>query len=146
MIFVIAFTRGGGMRSELDLPDLSRLTLLAVDDNADALEVLGTILKACGAQVLEARHAQDALAYVDTTPRLDAIITDLSMPGMDGVELARRVRQQPSRHGLPVIALTGFPERYVDTSAFDAFLKKPFDFDELCRTVDALTAARDGRP
>jgi CheY-like chemotaxis protein len=134
------------MPSERDLPDLSRLTLLAVDDNADALEVLGTILKSCGAHVLEARDAMDALAYVDATPGLDAIITDLSMPGMDGVELARKVRQQPSRHGLPVIALTGFPERYVDTSAFDAFLKKPVEFDELCCTVHALTAARNGRP
>jgi CheY-like chemotaxis protein len=104
------------MTIERDLPDLSRLTLLAVDDNADALEVLGTILKACGAHVLEARDATDALAYVDTTPGLDAIITDLSMPGMDGVELARKVRQ------------------------------KPFEFDELCRTVHALTAARTGRP
>jgi CheY-like chemotaxis protein len=133
------------MRSERDLPDLSRLTLLAVDDNADALEVLGTILRTCGAHVLEARDARDALAYVDATPGLDAIITDLSMPEMDGVELARKVRQQPSRQGLPVIALTGFPERYLDTSAFDAFVKKPFDFDELCRTVHALTGARNGR-
>jgi CheY-like chemotaxis protein len=132
------------MKSKLELPDLSRLTLLAVDDNADTLEVLGTILKACGADVLEARNARDALAYIDTTPALDAIITDLSMPGMDGVELARKVREQPSRRGLPLIALTGFPERYVDTSAFDAFLKKPFDFDELCRTVHALTTARNG--
>jgi CheY-like chemotaxis protein len=133
------------MRSELNLPDLSRLTLLAVDDNADALEVLSTILKACGAHVLEARDGRDALAVVDTTPGLDAIITDLSMPGMDGVELARQVREQSSRRGLPVIALTGFPERYLDTSTFDAFLKKPFEFDELCRTVYALTAARNGR-
>ena len=134
------------MTFERDLPDLSRLTLLAVDDNADALEMLGTILKSCGAHVLEARGAMDALACVDATPGLDAIITDLSMPGMDGVELARKVRLQPSRQWLPVIALTGFPERYVDTSAFDAFLKKPVEFDELCCTVHGLTAGRNGSP
>jgi chemotaxis family two-component system response regulator PixH len=98
------------------------------------------------ARVLEARDAREALAYVDTTPGLDAIITDLSMPEMDGVELARTVRRQPSRQGLPVIALTGFPERYIDTSAFDAFVKKPFDLDELCRPVRALTTTHDGRP
>ena len=134
------------MTFERDLPDLSRLTLLAVDDNADSLEVLGAILKACGAYVLEARDGTDALTCVDTTPGLDAIITDVSMPGMDGVELARKVRQQPSRQGLPVIAFTGYPERYVDTSTFDAFLKKPFQFDELCRTVHALTTGRYGSP
>ena len=87
----------------------------------------------------------DALAYVDATPGLDAIITDLSMPGMDGVELARKVRLQPSRQGLPVIAFTGYPERYVDASAFDAFLEKLFEFDDLCRTVHALTEGRKCR-
>jgi CheY-like chemotaxis protein len=58
-------------------------------------------LKAFSADVLEARDGRDALAYVDTTPGLVAIITDLSMPGMDGVELARKVREQPSRRGRP---------------------------------------------
>jgi hypothetical protein len=65
------------------------------------LEVLGTILKAFSADVLEARDGRDALAYVDTTPGLVAIITDLSMPGMDDVELARKVREQPSRRRAP---------------------------------------------
>jgi CheY-like chemotaxis protein len=88
------------MRSELDLPDLSRDSRF-LPWTTTPLEVLGTILKAFSADVLEARDGRDALAYVDTTPGLDAIITDLSMPGIDGVELARKVREQPSRRGRP---------------------------------------------
>lgn len=48
-----------------DLPDLSGLTLLIVDDNDDSLEVLSTFLRSCGAHVLEARNGPAALAYVD---------------------------------------------------------------------------------
>jgi len=89
----------------LNLPDLSRLTLLVVDDNADSVEMLAAFLKACGARVLVARSAAGALAHVDAAPRLDAMVTDLAMPQMDGVELVRKVRARPDRTGLPVIAL-----------------------------------------
>jgi diguanylate cyclase len=125
-----------------DLPDLSGLTLLVVDDDADTVEVLSTFLTACRAHVLFARSASGALAYVDKAPRLDAVITDLSMPQMDGIELLRRIRQHPSRPTVPVIALTGFEERYSETHQFDAFLQKPTNFDELCRVVKDVVARR----
>src|SRR5438874_810665 len=103
----------------LNLPDLRGLTLLVVDDDADTVEVLSTFLTACGAHTLFARSALGGLAYLDTTPRLDAVITDLSMPGMDGVEFVSKIRRHPlpSRRTVPVIALTGFEESY-QTEAF----------------------------
>jgi CheY-like chemotaxis protein len=128
----------------LDLPDLTSRTVLIVDDNGDALEMLGTFLRACGAYVLEARSAVGALAYVDTQPRIDVIITDLSMPDMDGVELVRRLRNHPSRASIPAVALTGFYEFYLDTTGFDAFLRKPVNLDELCKTI--MTAIEKGHP
>jgi CheY-like chemotaxis protein len=121
----------------LDLPDLSGRTLLIVDDNEDALEMLGTFLRACDAHVLQARTAPGALAYIDTQPKLDALITDLSMPDMDGVELVRRLRAHPVRATTPAIALTGFYEFYLDTKEFDAFLRKPVNLDELCKSITA---------
>jgi CheY-like chemotaxis protein len=125
----------------LDLPDLSGLTLLVVDDNDDSLEMLGTFLRACGAHVLEARNGATALAYVDQQAIIDAIVTDLSMPTMDGVELVRNLRQRRPMRQLPAIALTGFYEHFMDTAgaAFDAFLRKPVNFDELCRTIRSVT-------
>jgi|SRR6267143_2433703 CheY-like chemotaxis protein len=125
-----------------NLPDLSGLTLLVVDDDADAIEVLSTFLTACRAHVLFARTAPGALAYVDAAPKLDAVITDLAMPQMDGFEFVRRIRQHPSRRAVPVIALTGFEERYVERHEFDAFLRKPTNLDELCRVVKEVVARR----
>jgi CheY-like chemotaxis protein len=125
----------------LDLPDLTGRTILVVDDNDDALDMLGTFLRACGAYVLQARTGTGALAYIDTQPLIDAIITDLSMPGMDGVELVQRVRQHPSRAWIPAIALTGFHENYMNTerAGFTAFLRKPVNFDALCKSItDAI--------
>jgi CheY-like chemotaxis protein len=127
--------------SRPDLADLSGLTLLVVDDNEDALDMLSTYLRSCGAHVLEARSAIGALAYVDTGQRIDAVITDLSMPHMDGVEFVKQLRLHNSGRSIPAIALTGFYERYMDTSGagFNAFFRKPPNLDELCKTIRALT-------
>jgi CheY-like chemotaxis protein len=122
-----------------DLPNLAGLTLLAVDDGGDSLEILGTYLRACGAHVLQARGALAALSYLDTQARIDVLITDLSMPSMDGVELLRRIRMHRAGTKLPAVALTGFYEQYMQTHGFDAFLRKPVDFDELCRTILDVT-------
>jgi CheY-like chemotaxis protein len=123
----------------LALPDLTGRTILIVDDNDDALDMLGTFLRACGAHVLQARSATAALAYIDMKPHIDAMITDLSMPDMDGTELVRRLRHHPSRSTMPAIALTGFHESYMNTSGFTAFLRKPVNLDALCKTVtDAI--------
>jgi CheY-like chemotaxis protein len=120
----------------LALPNLNGRTILVVDDNDDALDMLGTFLQACGAYVLQARTAPGALAYIDTHPHIDVLITDLSMPEMDGTELVRRLRAHPSRSNIPAIALTGFYEFYLNTSDFTAFLRKPADLDRLCTAIN----------
>jgi CheY-like chemotaxis protein len=127
----------------LELPDLHGITLLIVDDHDDSLRVLGEFLRACGAHVLEARGALSALSYVETQDKVHAIVTDLSMPNMDGVELVQRVRTHPRGRAIPAIALTGFYEQYMDTrsTGFNAFLRKPVDFDELCKTIRRLIDA-----
>ena len=128
--------------SASDLPDLSGLTLLVVDDNDDSLDMLTTLLQACGAGVLQARNAAAALAYVDTQQHIDVIVSDMSMPRVDGVELCRRVRER--RPSLPAIALTGFYEEYMDrrTAGFAAFLRKPVNLDELCRAIRNAVRSR----
>jgi len=117
----------------INLPDLSGLTLLVVENDDDSLDLLRDALNACGAHILEARTGIGALAYVNTAPRVDVLLTDLSMPTMDGIELLSKVRAHPTRKSLPAIALTGHYEKYAgsNTTGFDALLKKPVDFDEL---------------
>lgn len=128
----------------LDLPDLSGRTIVVVDDNDDALDMLSTFLRACGARVLAAPSAAVALGHVDAQSDIDLILTDLSMPDVDGVELLRRLRGHPSRSSIPTIAVTGFYQSYMDTSGFDGFLRKPVNLDVLCTTI--VTVIDRGRP
>lgn len=118
------------------LPDLSGLTVLLVDDNDDALYVLETLLKACGATVLAARNAFAALGYLETS-RVSVILSDLSMPQMDGIELIERIRKSPPHRETPAIAISAFPESYRHATAagFNAFIRKPVEIDALCAAI-----------
>jgi CheY-like chemotaxis protein len=124
-------------------PDLSGLTVLVVDDDPDAIEILSSFLTACAARVLFARNASDGLAYVNTEPKLDAVITDLAMPEIDGVQFTRQIRQ---RRSVPVIALTAFHQTYVSTEDFDAFLEKPVNFDKLWMVIKMVLGRRPLAP
>ena len=123
-------------------PDLSGLTVLAVDDDEGAIEVLTTMMTACGAEVIFARSAADGLACLEAAPEVDVVVTDISMPRIDGYEFTRKIRALPSavRRSVPVIALTGFHQRYVITETFDAFLQKPVDLDRLCAVIKIMLA------
>jgi CheY-like chemotaxis protein len=128
------------------LPDLRGRTVLVIDDDRDALDVLSMFLEACGAQVLVARNAAAGLAYIDTAARIDAIITDLAMPDLDGVEFARRLRRHPRRKLLPVIALTGFYETYPNSSEFDAWLRKPVNIEQLGGMLERFVRRGQSEP
>jgi len=114
-----------------DLPDLKGVTVLVIDDDDDSLEVLVAFLEACGARALVARNAAAGLAYLDTAPKLDAVVTDLAMPGMSGIEFVRRLRRHETHKHLPVIAVTAFYETYPNAPEFDAWLRKPLDLEGL---------------
>jgi PAS domain S-box-containing protein len=119
-------------------------TALVVED-ADAVRVLtGRMLYAAGYQVIPVESAAVALERLDAA---DALVTDVVMPGMSGVELAVTARER--RPGLPVVFVSGYtgdtPVAGSDDPA-TAFLAKPFDGDELLRAVRAtLDGARATR-
>ena len=121
----------------LDLPDLAGKTLLVVEDNDDHLELLSTFLEFCGAKVAVARNVDAALTYLRIA-KFDMVISDLAMPGKDGLDLIRSVRASagPERT-VPAIAVTGFYEQYAGARAqgFDVFLQKPVKVDALASTL-----------
>lgn len=132
----------------LNLPNLAGLTLLVVDDNDDSLDMLDTFLTTCGATVKAARNVDTALAFIDTEISIDALVSDLSMPGRDGLDLIRSVRRHKFRADIPAIALTGFHEQYSNArrEGYDVFLQKPIDFDKLCIAIQtAIATKRDVR-
>ena len=117
-----------------------------MDDNADNIDVVATYLRVCGAAVLTAQNGIEALTFLTGDPVIDLLVTDLAMPGLNGIDLVRRLRAQPDYSGLPVIALSGFPEKYFagDGERFSAFMLKPVDLDDRVATVKHLIATRVG--
>jgi signal transduction histidine kinase/ActR/RegA family two-component response regulator len=128
-------------KKEEQMPDirLEGIKVVAVDDNADARELLKVILERSQAQTAVVSSGQAALeAIKDLHP--DVLICDLAMPEMDGYEVLENVRRlEPELGHLPVIAFTA-AARDEDRAAtrlasFQAHLAKPIEPDELVRTV-----------
>jgi CheY-like chemotaxis protein len=134
---------------------LEGLSVLAVDDNDDSLELIKIILDEYGIRVITATSANEALDAI--APRLcipnarflpDIIVCDIAMPEQDGYWLIHQIRTlSPERGGLiPAIALTAFAIEEVSTraiaSGFQIYLSKPVDPSELVAAVAKL-AERD---
>jgi two-component system CheB/CheR fusion protein len=115
--------------------------ILVVDDSHDSLEMLRILLSSEGAQLTTAAGGQEALNLA-RSENFDLIISDISMPEMDGYELLTRLRDDPRLAQIPAIALTGFgrPEDVARARevGFTSHITKPLDFDylvELARTA-----------
>jgi len=117
--------------------------VLVVDDDADARYVLQAYLSHHGALVTVAGDATEALAALYRV-RVHVIVSDLSMPGMDGHELLLRARKLPDElnEPTPAIALTAFDSaehrRRALAAGFQAYLAKPLDPDALVHTIVRL--------
>ncbi|MCA9737796.1 MAG: response regulator, partial [Gemmatimonadetes bacterium] len=108
--------------------------ILVVDDNADAGQTLATLLGLRGHVTQSVADGTDALRAVDSF-RPDVVLLDLGMPGMDGLEVARRLRAARQGHDLLLVALTGWGQdedrRRSRAAGFDAHLVKPVDVTDL---------------
>ena len=117
--------------------------MLAVDDNIDALTSLGWLLRLYGCEVLETPSAHEALARAaEFAPHL--AILDIGMPEMDGMTLARRLRETMSDSTPKLLALTGFglntDRQRAAQSGFDEFLVKPVDPERLEQVIRKMRA------
>lgn len=112
------------------------LRVLVIDDNADAAEIFAEVLRDAGCIVEVAFDGVEALASAARTPP-DVALIDIGLPGMDGYELARRLRSACPSHPLRLVALTGFGEDLQRSRAagFDLYLTKPIDVDGLERAI-----------
>jgi CheY-like chemotaxis protein len=114
--------------------------VLVVDDEIDSAWALATMLSMDG---FEVRVAHDGASAVEQCVELrpDAIVMDITMPGVDGVEAAVALQRLFSPHEMPrMIAVTGLAgsrnKQHVLDSGFDAFLSKPADFEAIRRSLD----------
>ncbi|MEM7222756.1 MAG: TMAO reductase system sensor histidine kinase/response regulator TorS [Pseudomonadota bacterium] len=121
-------------------PELGELSVLLVEDNQVNAIVVRTFLERMGHRVTSVETGEEALELVDATP-FDLVVMDISLPGMDGVEAARRIRSlsDPARRATPIIAMSAHVFRNEIAqhlqSGMDAFVGKPVSPERLAETL-----------
>ena len=118
--------------------------ILLVDDEPVVLETVRRLLERLGATVFSFSSGAEALDTLERIADISAIFLDVTMPGMDGFELSRRIRSGSAtrHHSVPILFLSGhsnrsLPEEFVNDSSM-TFLKKPFTIEELEQTCMAI--------
>ncbi|GAB5992062.1 response regulator [Aeromonas enteropelogenes] len=117
-------------------------TILVVDDSVGIRTAISMTLSSAGFEVIEAGDGEAALIELDQL-RVHLIISDLNMPGMDGMTLLRRVKAQQTTRYLPFIMLTTEDSEQIKREGFEAgariWLTKPFEplklLDDVCKVV-----------
>jgi CheY-like chemotaxis protein len=122
------------------------LSVLAVDDDAAVLDLLGDIVETLGHRVTRHGSAQEALAGF-APGRYDLVLTDLGMPGMTGWEFSRALREVDPH--VPLAWITGWGEEIVGDetrrAGADAVVAKPFTIEDVRRLLDLAVSRREQR-
>jgi len=117
------------------------IKVLIAEDNPVNRELLRELLELRGYTVLEACDGQEALRMIEQT-KPELLLLDISMPGMDGFAVVRRIRENPRLAQLPVVAVTAYAMRgdqeRILNSGFDGYLSKPINPSSLIKELDRL--------
>ncbi|MEK6709712.1 MAG: response regulator [Nitrospinota bacterium] len=123
------------------------MRILLVDDEAETLEVLGEILRSMGYQAETARSGEEALAKL--SPQTDLVLLDVKMPGLDGFQVAQRIRKNPATKDIPIIMVTALGNRADRLNAVKAgandFIQKPVDAVELKVRAESLLKIKESQ-
>ena len=119
---------------------MDKIRILAVDDEPDLRSLLRILLTNKGYEVLEAASGQEAVEKVRSEPRIDLVIMDIMMPGLDGVQACAEIRKFST---VPMLFLTAKSQLSDKAEAYasggDDYLAKPFSQSELMLKVESLT-------
>ncbi len=137
--------------SSADTPSDISCSVLLIEDNDDGREMMAMMLAAYGNQVFTAVDGLDGLASA-SAHQPDVALIDIGLPGIDGYEVARRLRTDPATRNIKLIALTGYgledDRRLAMEAGFDMHLVKPVDADRLIdaiRTCASVSVQREAR-
>ena len=110
--------------------------ILIIDDNESIRSILSRFLKKFGYRVKTAKSGEEGIELFQRTADFDLVMTDIRMPGIDGNEVAKIIRNS-KKSELPLVAITGFPGD-VQKDMFNCSLIKPFKVKELQRIVQSF--------
>jgi CheY-like chemotaxis protein len=115
--------------------------ILVVDDHRDSAESLAMVLRLSGHDVRTARDGRQAIVEAEVY-QPDLVLLDIGLPGLDGYEVARRLRATPLAGHFKLVALSGYTReedrREAFSAGFDHYLIKPVDFDALQKLLATL--------
>lgn len=114
-----------------------KLSVLLVDDEPAFRSLLAATLSQDGFHVIEAGDGEEAVAAINRVKRVDLVITDIRMPHVDGITMARTLRR--AQPGVPVVFITGYPADLGGPVPNSCMLSKPFLRDQLMDAVHRLT-------
>ena len=124
----------------------AKSVILVVDDQPQNVELIDAYLAPQGYEIIKAANGEEALGKLSDN-QIDLILLDVMMPGMDGFEVARRVRQDNIHRLLPIILVTALKETEDRVKGIEAgcddFLSKPVDKTELLARVQSLLKVKD---
>ncbi|MCW6513195.1 response regulator [Hyphomicrobiales bacterium BP6-180914] len=125
------------------LIDVKRSSILLVDDQAMVRNVISDLLEDAGYDVIQAGDAAEALDVLKTGVLVDILVSDLSMPGLDGISLIRAAQSQ--RPGLPAVLLTGYvgDAPLLTLGGSFSLMRKPVHRNQLIDQVASLLAKSD---
>jgi two-component system chemotaxis response regulator CheY len=119
-------------------------TILTIDDSASIRQMVSMTLMSAGLDVIEAADGSEGYDKA-TTNVVHAILTDLNMPVLNGIEFIRKYRQHPSSKGIPIILLTTESDDELKRQAKEAgatgWIVKPFKQDQLLAIIKKVTGA-----
>lgn len=119
-------------------------TVLTVDDSASVRQMVSITLASAGYRVIEAVDGADGYAKA-TSNTIDAVLTDLNMPEMNGIEFIRKYRADPSSRGVPIVFLTTESDDELKRQAKEAgatgWIVKPFRQDQLLAVIRKVAGA-----
>ena len=119
------------------------MNILLVEDDPTDSKLLSAVLKSSGHRVLEKASAEQAVEEIKAR-KPEMILLDLKLPGMDGLALARRLKQDPDTQHIPIVAITAAPEKFRKEEALaagcDAYIVKPVDTRKLHEQIVGAAA------
>ena len=118
--------------------------ILIVEDNAANMKLAIFLIESAGHSVLSATDAEAGLTLA-RGERPDLILMDIQLPGMDGLEATRLLKEDASTHAIPVIALTALAmkgdEERIRAAGCDGYIAKPIKYQEFLATIASRTVA-----
>jgi two-component system, cell cycle response regulator DivK len=119
--------------------------ILVVEDNPLNLKLVRVVLQFAGYDVVEAHSGEEGLRVAEADPP-DLVLMDLQLPGIDGTETLRRLRQGSLGQDVPVVAVTAFAmaedRERASLAGFDGYVEKPISVRELPGQIEAFLGGR----